>query len=64
MTDRYAHFVNQAHPGPAAPFGWAQSRFSQRELEGQLWQAKNRQALAEIRSWRTLIADDKLTCST
>jgi hypothetical protein len=64
VTDRYAHFVNQAHPGPAAPFGWAQSRFSQRELESQLRQAKNRQALAEIRSWRTLIAADKVTCAS
>jgi hypothetical protein len=63
VADRYAHFVNQAHPGPAAPFGWAQSRFSQRELESQLGQAKNRQALAEIRSWRTLIRDEALACA-
>ncbi len=64
VTDRYAHFVNQAHPGPAAPFGWAQSRFSQHELESQLGQAKNRQALAEIRSWRALIRSGALTCAS
>jgi Patatin-like phospholipase len=64
VTDRYAHFVNQAHPGPAAPFGWAQSRFSQRELEGQLSQSKNRQALSEIRAWRKLVAEGDLTCAT
>ena len=51
--DRYAHFVNQAHPGPRAPLGWVQSRASEQELRDQRVQRKNRQALAEVRQWLT-----------
>jgi len=58
--NRYAHFVNQAHPGPHAPLGWAESRFSQLELTGQLAQDKNERALAEVRNWFTAGA---LSCS-
>jgi hypothetical protein len=49
--DRYAHFVNQAHPGPAAPFGWTQSEAAEEELASQLEQRKNVQALDEVNGW-------------
>jgi hypothetical protein len=51
LVDRYAHFVNQAHPGPRSPLGWVQSRASERELRDQILQKKNRQALHEVRRW-------------
>lgn len=63
VSNRYAHFVNEAHPGPGAPFGWAQSRFSQTELVSQLRQPRNRQALAEISDWFDAISDGRLTCA-
>jgi hypothetical protein len=50
-VNRYARFVNQAHPGPHAPLGWTQSHESERELTGQLQQDLNRRALAEVRNW-------------
>jgi hypothetical protein len=50
-VNRYAHFVNQAHPGPHAPLGWTQSRKSERELSDQLTQEKNVRAFAEVRNW-------------
>lgn len=58
-VNRYAHFVNQVHAGPHAPLGWAQSEFSERELESQLAQPQNQQAFKEVRRWLTPGA---LTC--
>jgi hypothetical protein len=52
-VNRYAHFVNQVHAGPHAPLGWAQSEFSEHELEQQLAQPQNQQALKEVRRWLT-----------
>ena len=49
--DHYAHFVNEAHPGPKAPLGWTQSQVSEDELVSQLTQAKNTQAFDEVRRW-------------
>ena len=63
ISNRYAHFVNEAHPGPGAPFGWAQSRFSQKELVGQLRQRRNQDALAEVRGWFAAIENGTLTCA-
>lgn len=63
VSNRYAHFVNEAHPGPGAPFGWAQSRFSQRELVGQLAQPRNLVALREVRGWFEAIRTGALTCA-
>jgi hypothetical protein len=63
IANRYAHFVNEAHPGPGAPFGWAQSRFSQQELVSQLRQRRNRDALAEVRGWFSAIEHGKVTCA-
>jgi hypothetical protein len=62
FADRYAHFVNQAHPGPAAPLGWAQSRYSEEELRSQLRQKKNLQALSEIRQWFAAAENGDLRC--
>lgn len=53
QPDRYAHFVNEAHPGPAAPFGWTQSQAAEDELVSQLGRRKNRQALDEVDDWFT-----------
>jgi hypothetical protein len=64
IANRYAHFVNEAHPGPGAPFGWAQSRFSQQELVSQLKQRRNRQALAEVKGWFDAIDEGKITCAS
>jgi hypothetical protein len=58
--DRYARFVNQAHPGPHAPLGWTQSHFSERELTAQLTQDANVRALAEVRNW---LRPGTLTCT-
>ena len=63
VANRYAHFVNEAHPGPGAPFGWAQSRFSQKELVSQLTQKRNLQALAEVKGWFDAIKRGKITCA-
>jgi hypothetical protein len=63
LVDRYAHFVNQAHPGPAAPFGWTQSRFAEDELQDQLRQKKNVQALAEVRQWFGAAENGTLSCA-
>ena len=63
IRDRYAHFVNQAHPGPSAPLGWAQSRHSERELRAQLRQEKNRSALAEVRGWFAAARDGSVACA-
>jgi hypothetical protein len=63
LVDRYAHFVNQAHPGPAAPFGWTQSRFAEDELSDQLRQKKNLQALAEVRQWFAAAKSGRLSCT-
>jgi hypothetical protein len=52
-VNRYAHFVNQVHAGPHAPLGWAQSQFSEHELESQLTQPQNQQAFKEVRRWLT-----------
>jgi hypothetical protein len=52
-VNRYAHFVNQVHAGPHAPLGWAQSEFSEKELESQLAQPENQQAFKEVRRWLT-----------
>jgi hypothetical protein len=49
--DHYAHFVNEAHPGPKAPLGWTQSRVSEDELVSQLTQDKNRKAFDEVGRW-------------
>ncbi|MFN8223156.1 MAG: hypothetical protein U0R50_07955 [Gaiellales bacterium] len=64
VANRYAHFVNEAHPGPGAPFGWAQSRYSQKELVDQLLRRRNVQALREVRGWFDAVARGELTCST
>jgi hypothetical protein len=63
LADRYAHFVNEAHPGPGAPLGWAQSRLSQRELERQQSAGKNRAAFAEVDGWFTAAASGTLRCT-
>jgi hypothetical protein len=63
LSDRYAHFVNQAHPGPRAPLGWAQSRASEDELRSQLRQAKNLDALREVRGWITASKTSNLACT-
>lgn len=63
LSDRYAHFVNQAHPGPRAPLGWAQSRASEDELRSQLRQAKNLDALREIRGWIAAAETGDLACT-
>jgi hypothetical protein len=63
LVDRYAHFVNQAHPGPAAPFGWTQSRFAEDELAKQLRQKKNLQALDEVRQWFAAAKSGQLRCA-
>jgi hypothetical protein len=60
LTDRYAHFVIQAHAGPKAPLGWALSDTAREELRSQLGQAKNLGALQEVRSW---FDEGALTCS-
>jgi patatin-like phospholipase len=49
--DHYAHFVNEAHPGPKAPLGWTQSKASERELSSQLTAKKNGTAFEEVRQW-------------
>lgn len=49
--DHYAHFVNEAHPGPKAPLGWTQSRVSEDELVSQLTQTKNVRAFDEVKRW-------------
>ena len=48
---RWAHFVNEAHPGPKAPLGWTQSQVSERELTSQLTQERNRDAFKTVRKW-------------
>jgi hypothetical protein len=63
LSDRYAHFVNQAHPGPRAPLGWAQSRASEDELRSQLRQAKNLDALRELRGWIAASRSSNLACT-
>jgi hypothetical protein len=60
LTDRYAHFVIQAHAGPKAPLGWALSDTARSELRSQLGQPKNLGALQEVRSW---FEEGALTCS-
>ncbi len=45
--------MNQVHAGPHAPLGWAQSEFSEHELESQLSQPQNQQAFKEVRRWLT-----------
>jgi hypothetical protein len=55
--DRWAHFVNQAHPGPKAPLGWAQSRVSEDELVRQL--AQNGAAFDKVARW---LQPGGLTC--
>ena len=62
LADRYAHFVNEAHPGPGAPLGWAQSRLSQLELERQQAAGKNRSAFAEVDGWFAAAAEGTLRC--
>ncbi len=52
-VNRYARFVNQAHPGPHAPLGWTESQASQDELAGQLTQDANVNALTLVREWLT-----------
>ena len=59
--NRWAHFVNEAHPGPKAPLGWTQSSVSEHELVSQLGAAKNREAFAKVRDW---LAGRRLTCVT
>lgn len=49
--DHWAHFVNEAHPGPKAPLGWTQSRVSEDELVSQLTRTKNEDAFREVRRW-------------
>jgi hypothetical protein len=49
--DRWAHFVNEAHPGPKAPLGWTESRVSERELVGQLKVGKNQDAFKKVGGW-------------
>ena len=60
-VNRYAHFVNQVHAGPHAPLGWAQSEFSEHELESQLRQPANQQAFKEVRRW---LAPGVLSCAS
>jgi hypothetical protein len=62
LTDRYAHFVNQAHPGPRAPLGWAQSKASEDELREQFRQRKNLEALREVRGWVRAARNGALSC--
>ena len=62
LTDRYAHFVNQAHPGPRAPLGWAQSKASEDELRDQFRQRKNLEALEEVRGWIEAARSGALAC--
>jgi hypothetical protein len=62
LTDRYAHFVNQAHPGPRAPLGWAQSKASEDELRDQFRQRKNLEALREVRGWVRAARNGALSC--
>jgi hypothetical protein len=57
--DRWAHFVNVAHPGPKAPLGWAQSRVSEDELTQQLTQDQNRTEFARVARW---LRPGGLTC--
>ena len=52
-VNRYARFVNQAHPGPHAPLGWTQSNASADELTAQLTQDANVNALRLVREWLT-----------
>jgi hypothetical protein len=59
--DHYAHFVNEAHPGPRAPLGWTQSPVSENELVSQLTRAKNIQAFEEVKRW---LRPGGLTCRT
>ncbi len=63
LSDRYAHFVNQAHPGPRAPLGWTQSKASEKELRDQFRQRKNLAALREVRGWVDAAATGELACS-
>jgi hypothetical protein len=58
--DRWAHFVNEAHPGPKAPLGWTQSSVSEDELVSQLGAAKNKTAFATVRDW---LAGRRLPCA-
>ena len=63
LRDRYAHFVNQAHPGPRAPLGWTQSKASEDELRGQFRQQKNLDALREVRGWIEAARSGELSCT-
>jgi hypothetical protein len=60
-VNRFAHFVNAVHAGPHAPLGWAQSEFSEDELEAQLEKPQNVQAFAEVNRW---LQRGALRCST
>ena len=62
LADRYAHFVNLAHPGPQPPLGWTLSAFSREDLRGQLGQSRNVIAMNEVRSWFTAARDGRLAC--
>jgi hypothetical protein len=48
---RWAHFVNEAHPGPKAPLGWTQSKVSESELTSQLTQQRNKEAFGAVENW-------------
>jgi hypothetical protein len=62
LRDRYAHFVNLAHPGPQAPLGWTLSTFTRDDLRDQIGQPENIQALREVRRWFSAAADGRLQC--
>jgi hypothetical protein len=64
LQDRYAHFVNLAHPGPQAPLGWTLSTFSRDDLRAQLGQSLNVEAMNEVRTWFAAARDGRLACHT
>ena len=61
FVNRYAHFLNRAHPGPQAPLGWVLSDYSMENLrETQI--EENLGALAEVRELFKLSAGGQLRC--
>jgi hypothetical protein len=57
-VDRYAHIYPRAHPGTAAPLGWALSEAAMDDLTDQLHGDANQQELAKVASW----FDPRLRC--